>query len=422
MNGRADNRACHPRCARIGAWLTVAALAVVFCALALCVGDAEYRATPVGWVALIALMCLIGLSWVSVFVGASGVAVASERTRIDCPRAGEASFPVVLRNDGFLPLFRVDVRFSVVDREGCALDGSLVQVGLAARSSQTCSFRATFSHIGCFRVGVDEVVVHDFLGLFSRPVAVRAACEACVTPRLAAIASMRLDDHAPNEVSRPVKAVLADSMDYAYPRPYVVGDPLKTIHWKLSARTGNYQTRLFEQTVNPGVAVVLDLSAPPDALDAEETRKLFDCVVECGLSVARYAQRQGLELEIHYRNRAGDVSVLNAWDDDAAVRFVESLPVRVDAHDGAALIEHVGGQACRQPNIVVCTANLAEDMLAGVAAARLARRSPFVVAAVPGHVVDRARERYLAPLARLDSLGVGYVALSSADELSGVMA
>ena len=404
-----------------------ACMLAAFSAFALLVGDADYRATPIGWVALFAELLLVAASWAYVRIAARRVSVAGLAALDDCKRGCEVPFAVTVRNGSPFPLFAVDVAFSISDASGAAAQASRARLSLGGRAAAQVPFRARFDHVGRFYAGIDEVVVGDFLGLFTAACVREAAgtggrCEVCVTPNLAALANVHFANEALEDVPRPVRSVLADSMDYAYARPYVVGDPLKTIHWKLSARTDSYQTRLFEQSVNPGVAVVIDLSVPDAA--AEDALQLIDCVVECGLSLADFACKQGLDLEIHYCDKDGAFRVLHTWNPDAALDFVRSMPVGftgAQAHARSAeLLERVRGAVCRQPNVVVCTANIDRESLGRIVEVKLSRRHPLAVAAVPRRLVDRDRERYVAPLGALEAAGIRAVAASDVAELAKV--
>ena len=57
-------------------------------------------------------------------------------------------------------------------------------------------------------------------------------------------------------------------------RPYRVGDSIKTIDWKHSARTGSLISREFTQPSPPKIMLLLDLTAPPtNPADAQATNK-----------------------------------------------------------------------------------------------------------------------------------------------------
>lgn len=399
-------------------------LLVLALLLALTIGDANYRATAVGWVPFITLVFLITLSWAYVRVSAGVLQVGNLALMKDCSRGQEVNFSVFVKNRTPFPLFGVEAAFAVSAANGQAAHEAQSTLVMAPFEESSLDFAVTFDHVGRFQVGITNVVVSDFLGLFQRQLATSGTCEVNVTPVLVQLDRVHFENRAMEDVLTPQKAVLADSMDYAYVRPYVAGDPLKTVHWKLSARADALQTRLFEQTTNPGVVIALDFSVPPEVENAQ--LQLIDCVIESGLSYAQHAQREGIELEIHYVDKSGEVQVLTHWDDDMAVRFVESMPDdftgQAAQKAAAALYDSLKAPACRQPNVVLCSADTSQRLLSAATEAKLSRRQPMVIAAIPPDVVDRGRERYLAPLEQLRGAGIATEAISYANELSGVVA
>lgn len=403
--------------------IVAVALLVTAVFLAIAVGDANYHATATGWIPLVTLLMLILLSWCYVCVLKRCISLGTLQNLCDCARGEEIPISVSVHNRSILPVFGLEVLFAVSDSAGNAAESTTSTLTLAPREFSQIGFATKFEHVGRFSVGVKQVIVQDFLGLFYRKMDISGTCEVCVTPNLVSLAQLRFESQSAEDVPRPQKAVLADSMDYAYVRPYVVGDPLKTIHWKLSARSEYLQTRLYEQTVNPGVAIMLDFSVPEMA--SESTHQLIDCVVESGLSVAKYAQSQGVELEIHYVDKAGGHCVLNRWDTDMALRFVESMPEDFCSEEASArsasLVQEICGSGSRQPNVVVCSANLSDALLSEVIQAKMARRTPLFIAAVPSLLVDRAREHYLAPVNQLSAAGIASKAVSHAEELAGAV-
>lgn len=68
-------------------------------------------------------------------------------------------------------------------------------------------------------------------------------------------------------------------------RTYQPGDPMKKIHWKLSARKQEALVRRFEDPVQPDALVLLDCAEPPKQADSEEDADLRDALIETAASV-----------------------------------------------------------------------------------------------------------------------------------------
>ena len=88
-------------------------------------------------------------------------------------------------------------------------------------------------HCGLLRIKITEAYVYDYLGIFRRKLPVPREISLIVRPQPVAAESKAdlrtLGSHLPD--------ITADT-DHSAPRPYVPGDSIRQIHWKLSRKTG----------------------------------------------------------------------------------------------------------------------------------------------------------------------------------------
>lgn len=404
--------------------LACAVVLGVTLALALVVGDSDYRATAIGWVPFIACAVAILGAWVYLQVLKRGLRLLEKAELGDCRRGDDVKFTVRFRNTTPLFFFRIEAHFFVADLYGSAVSHAMTTMALAPFEKYDLEFKTRFEHIGTYRAGLDHVVVCDFLRLFTAEIDGPRRSAVQVVPRIEPIEKIEFSNEAALETTKASKSAFSDSMDYASVRDYVPGDPLKTIHWKLSARGENYLTRLFETYTNPGVAVIMDFCGSGET--SKQLMGMFDCVVETAFSVARYAQEQGMETEIHYCDRYGNRVRRSTWRQSDLPRIVSDMPKFGD--DGARQVDALELLSDQmrsqhgQNNLVVCTANISAQMVSTVVEAKMRRREPLLFAVAPTGLEGRDRDRWAAPLARLDAAGVGYVVLSDSRELSGVRA
>ena len=127
----------------------------------------------------------------------------------------------------------------------------------SAASDYALSWPVDTSRRGEFRVGPSRLEVGDPFGLSRKVLATREPSPVLVVPRVHAVA---------------VDAFMrsADSGDYGERagsdyfeslREYVVGDPMKTVHWRSSARMGKLMVRRMVDTTVPWLLVVLDVNS-----------------------------------------------------------------------------------------------------------------------------------------------------------------
>lgn len=389
--------------------------------MALMIGDANYHATPIGWMPLFAAILLIVFAYIYVSIAQNAVKYSQQTQDAHCARGDEVPFSIEFTNSSLLVLPNVQAELFVSDADGNAARTSTTSLSLGPHGKCEVPLEVRLEHIGVFQVGLKQLVMGDFLGLFTRKVPSKKENLFCVMPKVPDLGSIEFSDDSEVENFKMLKTALADSLDYAYVREYELGDPLKTIHWNLSAKTGQYYTRLFEKTVSPGVIVVMDLDVP--ATDTEEFMEMRDTVIESALAIAEYARKRGLETEIRYVNRQGMQRQMHEWDSGAVLELIREMPHRNNNFDAKSckleLLHGLAVDVRSQNNVIICSADVHEDMVGATIALKQHRKNPFFVVAVPHRLVDRDLERHLTPLSALSNYQIRYQHVSASNELSG---
>ena len=346
----------------------------------------------------------------------------AEATRVsECIRGEEVDFVVRLVNKSILLYPRIEVVFhqsDLFDGEGRTSSSDII---LTPRSKRDFTFQMRFDHIGTYEAGLKRVVVHDLLGLFSTTFENEHSQKIEVLPRLQQMGDVVFDSEAPTQSTKALRTVLNEGMDYAYVRDYVWGDPIKSIHWKLSARTmDNYLTRIYESNANPGLVTVVDLHAP--AASADVLMQLYDGVVESALSLNEYARRKGLESSLVYMDDCGDAQRFEGRvEHDGMRKLMRLLKKDSSCYVGNAnsLLMDELNSPYAQSNIALCTCALDEALIEAMLAIKARRKNPILFYVIPQHMEKDQRRDYIAPLRRLDEAGISYCAFSMMEELTG---
>ena len=74
------------------------------------------------------------------------------------------------------------------------------------------------------------------------------------------------------------------SVEYADHRPYALGDPIRTIDWKLLAKTDKYYIKLFEEQTNLRATILLDASRSMAFGEGSGTKFHQSCVLAAALA------------------------------------------------------------------------------------------------------------------------------------------
>ena len=173
---------------------------------------------------------------------------------------------------------------------------------LAAGATARAAYRIPTRRRGRYRVGPLSVAVTDPFGLARRSEPSAGEAELVVRPRVYEIVApvavgSRISAEHEAESARAVVSDLGD--EFVTLRDYELGDDLRRVHWRSTARTGELMIRQDEARWRSRAAVVLDVL--PGAHSAES----FEVAVEAAASVTARLVR--LRRRVELVTSAGEV-------------------------------------------------------------------------------------------------------------------
>ena len=380
--------------------------AICLAALALLCVPAVFVNTVIGYLPALFLAALIGLSFAYGRICRRSFTFDEMAETASCTRGGTVDVRLRVKNASVLFVPRVDVHFAVHDLFGNVMGADRATIAVNPRASQDFSFGLHFGHIGQFDAGLKRLVIHDPLGLFETEVPADSACTITVTPRLREVDNVPLSDAAVKQVSEALRPSNLPGSDYCGVRDYVPGDPMKLIHWKLSARGETYYTKLFEEQSDPSLDIYLDTSAPE--YGPEDLMSIYDAAIETALSLEAYAHEKGLETRLLFLDAQGDETqfVLSAGSDFRDL--MQKLPL---AHCASPepferlLLERATSLQAAD-NIAVCSAHCTSGVSDTLARIGTSQRNVLMFALIPDDLDAVALNQMKASIRNLGSAGV----------------
>lgn len=245
---------------------------------------------------------------------------------------------------------------------------------LSPNQGCTAAYRVPTDRRGLFDLGPLQLIRTDPLGLATRTIEVAGVDSVTVYPRIDRIAALPHTRGADPRGGTVTQASFGPSGDEFHAlRPYVVGDDLRRVHWKSSARTEDLLIRQDELPWQGRATLVVDLRA------TVHTEASFEAAMSAAASIATACVGAGLEFRLlgtdgvdtgHGAGRAHLDAVLErlaAWEPDPSA-----------AH---ALTSTLAGVAlARDSSLATITTGRAGPGAVDVAArARRGRRGAVVV-------------------------------------------
>lgn len=393
-------------------------LAILVLSLLLMCIPPVFIASAAGYLPAVALVLAALICTVYLLVLYRGVTCVDVSRIYSCHRQDDMAFSLEVKNRTFFVCPRVEAVFYLSDVFGDLDTETPFSVTLAPKEVRQFDFDVRFDHIGKYNVGLKEVRIYGLLGIFAFKIPGMSSYQVEVKPKIWELEKLAVSDMVYTEDQRSRIKVSIDGGDYTGIREYVVGDPIKNIHWKLSAHANGYMTKQMEAYGNPGVTVILDLCSPSYVRDT--MMDLFDGVVESAVSVCYYAQNNGLESDIYYLDRQGEENTFASRDAADLGDIVWHIPAITDdpeGYDVQRLLRRAGRDLYTKNNIVLCTTKVTSDTVQRMMEIKQARRTPILFFIIPKDVHDKERSELIQPLKYLDGAGIAYYVVDAAERL-----
>ena len=144
------------------------------------------------------------------------------------------------------------------------------------------SYDVTYRARGPASIGPTTIVAHDLLGLFSRTFTVGGTTEVLVFPRTGSLTTTANRDLSSLSDRRPT----AHRGEFDRLREYTSGDPLRDIHWKSSAKSGDLIVKSYTNRANADAVTVSVGTVDGREDDVAEAAATLSCsLLEAGIPV-----------------------------------------------------------------------------------------------------------------------------------------
>lgn len=189
--------------------------------------------------------------------------LSSVPTQLD--RGGEGRWLVSVEAPIGLPLSRLVIRLTGENLLTGEREYRRVTLSGVARR-RPIGLSADVLHCGLLELRADQARVYDYLGLISLPVALPQPARMLCRPIPASVELPHIPEGQGARPSSVSAARLGPGDDYDL-RDYRPGDPMRSVHWKLSSKWDELIVRERAETLVPLPLLTLDRFGQPQVLD-----------------------------------------------------------------------------------------------------------------------------------------------------------
>lgn len=213
---------------------------------------------------------------------------STQRTRLFLGETGEVS--LVFKNKTLIPLAWLSGR----EHLPVALEQGRAKrwvISLGPLAEVTASYSITGSQRGLYAVGPLDISAGEPLGLHQFSHTIQSNHTIVVYPRVFTLQELGLPSKLPYGNLRTKQPIFPDPARLSGVRQYQSGDSRQSIHWKLTARTGELQVKQFQHTVAAETVIFLNLNEEDYLVHNLYVES--ELAIETGASLANYLARAG---------------------------------------------------------------------------------------------------------------------------------
>ena len=249
-----------------------------------------------------AILLSLVLPWLSVMSLSASLRLIRGKGSPDCPgpTEGEAvQIELWLENGKFWPRFLLSLSYYCPP----ASPEERWQRFLVPRLDRGVS-PPSVSVVNCYRRGLHQfgpvnVESKAPFGLFRRRKRLANPLSVLVYPQVYPLQRLALLEGIQGTALRPRR--IRTGQEISASRPYVLGDPLRHIHWRNTARVGSPMVKEFEDTQEDTLVIMFDSSRDL----GEERETVLEYTVKLAASVARCVVERGANVRVLTGNLPG---------------------------------------------------------------------------------------------------------------------
>ncbi len=268
------------------------------------------------YLCLFSLLLYFPVSGIFIFISYQSLRVIQGLSSHRVMKDEDQPFEITLENAFFLPIndmklipedelteFEFYENSDIIYRNG-------PMISLKPFEKITAKGRVNCRYAGVYDVGILSTVFYDPFGIIGIELPLPTLFEATVIPRITDIANSVLDFENLKNSSRIKSRLIREPIPGNELRPYVMGDPMKNIHWKASAAAGELISRTPEFLDLRKIALILIAQPPASNKNKPEFIKKRDYFLEFAVSCVYYHANKGENIRVVYpRGSIKDVQI-----------------------------------------------------------------------------------------------------------------
>ncbi|MCM1335606.1 MAG: DUF58 domain-containing protein [Bacteroides sp.] len=202
--------------------------------------------------------------------------------RVFSQKLQQFAVTVTVRNRFLIPVSPMRLTGVFPDGDGNLVADKTMIVSVMPFRKSEFIFNGCLKYRGEYRLGLSEAVIYDLLGIFHFRIRLTPGVRAVIAPRRLTVDQSNAlcsDDHD----SARTQMSFFENNSFSAVREYVEGEPLRHVHWKLSAKQDKLMIKQMEQNLGTNALVITDTASR--LADEGDRVRAVDAAIEVSLAV-----------------------------------------------------------------------------------------------------------------------------------------
>jgi uncharacterized protein (DUF58 family) len=209
----------------------------------------------------------------------------------------EVSYIITVKNDYFWPCTLVKIQFEG-DEAGLVFTEKEKFFSISSYGRRDLEFIISGKYRGSYEIGIKEIIIYDFLGLFKFKQKHDLRSILTITPRITPIIGIPLESVSQDEIISKNHMQGEDYSVISELRKYQPTDGYKKVHWKASAKRNELISKNYQEAERCVATFYVNNIMRESS--KEEDLALEDKMMEGVVSVMYYCYRLGHPISLHY--------------------------------------------------------------------------------------------------------------------------
>lgn len=222
---------------------------------------------------------------------------------------------VKINNKGLLPVVLLELKFKCYNYYQCVEEEMKFILPVLKYGRQDYSFSIKSDHCGDVEIELVSIKFNDYFELYYKNKSINKKIKLYILPQIGPIDSITVSRRniidVDGEKYSEVKSGDDPSQVFDF-REYHPGDKLHSVHWKLSARRGNYMVKEYSLPLNGNYSVIMDLNYGAD----RGRCNVVDVITETTFAIILKLQEEGINHSFIGCERYGNLCFKDIIDGD----------------------------------------------------------------------------------------------------------